>query len=356
MPADACRHARLWLPWPSDAQAALRAPIAKLAKDMSEFEPVVLVTRAGDETSATQQCGEIGEIVALPHSTLRLRDIGPAFLVDGKGGAAAADWRFNRWGERAAGWEADEIFGHRLLGFAEVRRFRAPLTLELGAFVGDGQDTLIALAPAVFDAARNPHLNRLEAFAFFRHWLGMSRVIWLEHAHPADALLSDVRAVAAFAKPGLAVVTRASPGHPYTAALDRIADALAKARDAQGKYLELVPLPAPPIQSTNGAPLSYTTFLVVNGAVFVPSYDAPTDDKAAQIFAQLFPDRVIRKVPARAFAEGGATLASLAIPQPARLLERDRATVLPRSAWSQQAPDVDAMLQKYIDLAEKDES
>jgi hypothetical protein len=28
--------------------------------------------------------------------------------------------------------------------------------------------------------------------------------------------------------------------------------------------------------------------------------------------------------------------------------------VLPRSAWSQPAPDVDAMLQKYIDLAESD--
>ena len=96
LPADDCRHARLWLAWPSDAQAALRLPIAKLAKDIVAFEPVVVVAHEGDETSAAQQCGAIGEIVALPHSTLRLRDIGPAFLVDGKGGAAAADWRFNR--------------------------------------------------------------------------------------------------------------------------------------------------------------------------------------------------------------------------------------------------------------------
>ena len=354
LPADTCRHARLWLPWPSEAQAALRAPIAQLARDIVAFEPVVLVSHEGDEAGAAQQCSGIGEIVALPHSTLRLRDIGPAFLVDGKGGAAAADWRFNHWGMRAPGWNADEIFGHRLLGFAEVRRFRAPLTLEPGYFVGDGQDTLIALAPAVFDSARNPQLTRLEAFAFFRHWLGMGRVIWLEDAHPADVLLSDVRAAVAFAKPGLAVVTRASHDHPHAAALDRIADALGKARDAHGKNLELVPLPAPPLQDTRGAPLSYTTFLAVNGAVFVPSYDAVTDDEAAQIFARLFPDREIRMAPARALAEGGATLASLAIPQPARLLERDRATVLPRSAWSQQAPDVDAMLQKYIDLAEKD--
>lgn len=354
LPADACRHARLWLAWPSDAQAPLRAHVAQLAKDIVAFEPVVLVTHDGEETSAARMCGGIGEIVALPHSTLRLRDIGPAFLVDGKGGAAAADWRFNRWGERAAGSEADEIFGHRLLGFAEVRRFRAPLTLEPGSFVGDGTDTLIALAPAVFDGARNPQLARLEAFAFFRHWLGMGRVIWLEEAHPADALLSDVRALVSFVKPGLAVVTRAAHDHPHAAALERITAALAKARDAQGKHLELVPLPAPPLGDATGAPLSYTTYLPVNGAIFVPGYDGETDDEAAQIYARLFPDRAIRMVPARDFAQAGATLASLAIPQPARLLERDRATVLPRSAWSQQAPDVDAILQKYIDLAEKD--
>lgn len=333
----------------------LRPHIAQLAKDIVAFEPVVLVTE--DEPSARRMCGEVGEIVALAHTTLRLRDIGPAFLVDGKGGAAAADWRFNRWGARAptsdAHSDADAIFGHSLLGFAEVRRFRAPLTLEPGSFVGDGRDTVIALAAAVFDPARNPQLARLEAYAFFRHWLGMTRVIWLEDAHPADALMSDVRALVAFAKPGVALVSGAGGDHPHAAALQRTARALANTRDAQGKHLECVALPAPPLRHDAAAPLSYTTYLAVNGAVFVPAYDDATDNEAAAIFARLFPDREIRLTPALDLARAGATLASLAIPQPARLLERDRATVLPRSAWSQQAPDVDAMLQKYIDLAEK---
>jgi agmatine deiminase len=324
--------------------------VAQLAKDIVAFEPVVIVARPGDEAGARAMCGDVGEIVALAHDTMRLRDIGPAFLVDGKGGAAAADWRFNQWGERAAVSQADEIFGHSLLGFAEVRRFRAPLTLEPGSYVGDGSDTLIALAPAVFDPARNPRLERLEAFAFFRHWLGMSRVIWLEDAHPADPLFADIRALVSFVQPSLALVTYADD----QPTLRRVAEALAKARDAQGKNLVLVPLPAPPQPRDCTAPLSYTTYLPVNGAVFVPAYDAATDDEVAEIFARLFPDRAIHFVPALAFAQAGVTLSSLAIPQPARLLERDRATVLPRSAWSQQAPDVDAMLQKYIDLAEKD--
>jgi hypothetical protein len=56
-------------------------------------------------------------------------------------------------------------------------------------------------------------------------------------------------------------------------------------------------------------------------------------------------------VPALELARAGISLASLAIPHPARLLERDRASLLPRSAWAQPAPDIDALLQKYIDLA-----
>ena len=75
--------------------------------------------------------------------------------------------------------------------------------------------------------------------------------------------------------------------------------------------------------------------------------------RAADLLAAHFPERVVTLVPARDLARAGITLTSLALPHPARLLERDRATVLPRSAWSQPTPDVDGLLQHYIDLAER---
>jgi agmatine deiminase len=206
--------------------------------------------------------------------------------------------------------------------------------------------------PAVFDPARNPGLTRLEAFAILQQWLNVTRVIWLDEAHPADALSGDVRALAAFAGRGVVVVSKASSDHPFALTLARTVSTLAKARDAQGKNLEIVTVPAPP--AAGRAPLSYTTFLPINGGLIVPAFDAATDNEAVSVLARVFPGRTIRSVPAMIFAEAGLTLASLAVPHPARLLERDRATVLPRSAWSQPAPDVDAMLQKYIDLAERE--
>ena len=350
LPADTARLGRLWLSWPCEPGA--RAAIAALAHTLTEFTPLSIVAAPAHESSARAAVGKVADIVILDHGLPHLRDTGPTFLVDGKGGAAAVDWRFNGWGGRRDLTPIDESFAHTLLGFTEVRRFRAPLTLEGSSFVGDGLDTLLALAPAVFDPARNQGLPRLEAFAILQQWLGVSRVIWLEHSHPEDKLKTDVRALAAFAAPGRVLVSHGDD-HPFASTLSAVARDLARARDAQGNHFDIVSLPAPRVTGT-AAPASYTGFLAVNGAVLAPAYDQATDERARAILAEQFPGHHVRLVPALALAEAGLTLTSAALPHPARLLERDRASLLPRSAWAQPASDVDAILQKYIDLAAAD--
>ena len=356
LPADSARLGRVWLAWP-EAQP-LQDTVARLVGIMAEFAQVTVVAAPARERAARAAVGSKVEIVALPCHTARLRDIGPALLIDGKGGAAAVDWRFNAWGGRQALDQTDRDFAHALLGHAEVRRFRAPLTLESSAFTGDGQDTVLALAPAVFDPARNPDLSRLEAFAIFQQWLGAGRVVWIEQAHPADTLACDVRAVAAFAGVGRILVSRAADSQPHAEVLAAIIRDLARVRDGQGNHFEIIPLPAPPATAaaSAAAPMSYTGFLPVNGAILMPAYGIPSDDEARDILSEIFPQQPVHAVPAAALAAAGVSLTSLVVPHPARLLERDRASLLPRSAWSQPAPDVDAVLQKYIDLAEEDAS
>ena len=175
LPADSCPQARLWLPWPKH-NAALQTAIAAIVQAVAGFEPVALLAEPGDEANVRAACGRNAtEIFPLVHVSPRLRDTGPTFLIDGKGGSAAVDWRFNGWGGRGDSGDAD--LAHALLGAAEVRRFRAPLTLEGSSFVGDGRGTLLALASAVFDQDRNPALTHTEAFGIFQGWLGAARVI-----------------------------------------------------------------------------------------------------------------------------------------------------------------------------------
>jgi agmatine deiminase len=352
-PADDARHAQMWLPWPREPK--LQRSIADLAKRILRYEPVSLVVTPGDEAEARAACGAV-TIVPLRIGSMRLRDVGPCFLVDGKGGSAAADWGFSGWGKRAEAG-TDGQFAHELLGLAEVRRFRTPLTLESSAFITDGEGTVIALAESVFDPARNPGATRLEGFAILQKWLGASRVIWVDYALAADALCTDVRAVAAFLAPGVVAVATAPDGHPYAETLRYARAALARSKDAAGRALTLVELNVPPVAHAEPLPvLSYTNFLAVNGAIFVPVFDAPTDENALEVLGRAFPGRAIEAVPALELARAGVSLTSLCLPQPARLLQRGRATTLPRSAWMQPAPDVDALLQKYIDMAEKPQS
>lgn len=331
LPADHARLAQMWLTWPIDP--ALKKPIAALIHAASEFEPVRLLVNPGQEKEARAACGDaIRDILVLKHSSPRLRDTGPTFLVDGKGGSAAIDWRFNGWGERKPA--EDSALAHSLLGVAEVRRFRAPLTLEGSSIVADGRGTAIALSPAAFDPARNPNLTQIEAFGMLQNWLNVSRVIWLPEAHPSDALITDVRALATFIAPGLVAVND-------DPALARTTGHLMKSRDASGMQFDLLRLPA--------APTPYTNFVIVNGGVLMPAFGIAQDIRAADMLADVFPGRVIRPIP----VIPNLPLSTLMLPHPARLLERDRATVLPRSAWGEAGPDAEALLQKYIDMAEK---
>lgn len=349
LPADDARHAQIWLPWPREP--GLQKTVARIAQVAAHYEPVSLIVSPGAEEAARKACGGAA-IVSLRHGSARLRDIGPSFLVDGKGGAAAADWAFSGWGGRAE-TGTDATFAHELLGHEEVRRFRTPLKLESSAFVADGEGTVIALAESVFDSARNPGVTRLEGFAILQRWLGGARVIWLELALPDDTLCTDVRLLAAFLAPGVVAAATAPDGHPHAEALRVARRSLARAKDAAGRALTLIDLrvPAPVTRRGRVLPLSYTNFLALNGAVLVPVFDAPTDENALEVLGRAFPGRAIEPIPALDLAAHGVSLTGLALPQPARLLQRGRATTLPRSAWAQPVPDVEAILQKYIDMA-----
>lgn len=351
LPADDCRHAQVWLPWSHDP--AMQDALATLVRIVERYEPTCIIAPSRDSDGVRAACGPV-TTVALPYDSLRLRDTGPSFLVDGKGGAAATDWQFNGWGQRDTAGR-DATFAHELLGYTEIRRFRAPLTLEPSAFTTDSEGTLLALAACIFDPRRNPDVARLDAFAILQRWLGAARVVWIKQALAQDGLCTDVRALAAFLGPGVIAVASAPTGHPYAETLAHVRAGLMKAKDARGRHFTVVELHVPDAAQCAAAraPLSYTNFLPINGAVLVPVFGAATDDNALEVLGRAFPGRPIEAVPADVFAAHGLTLTSLAVPQPARLLQRDRATTLPRSAWSHAPPDVDAILQKYIDMADE---
>jgi agmatine deiminase len=67
-------------------------------------------------------------------------------------------------------------------------------------------------------------------------------------------------------------------------------------RAADGSHYRLVPLPWPRAiynESGERLPATYANFLIVNGAVLVPTYDDPADAGALARIKDCFPEREI---------------------------------------------------------------
>ncbi|MDE2196079.1 MAG: agmatine deiminase family protein, partial [Gammaproteobacteria bacterium] len=67
-----------------------------------------------------------------------------------------------------------------------------------------------------------------------------------------------------------------------------------KLRRRDGRSYRLVPLPWPqPVYDHTGRrlPATYANFLIINGAVLVPTYNDPADAAALSALAGCFPDR-----------------------------------------------------------------
>jgi agmatine deiminase len=127
---------------------------------------------------------------------------------------------------------------------------------------------------------------------------------------------------------------RNKPGERDHEVLERNWSLLKSATDEQGKPLEVIELPMPetirytypPGQdydvAREGLPASYANFLVSNGAVFVPTFDQPTDDAAMHILAEVMPEHEIVGIPARHLLVGLGGLHCLTMQQPALPVDR----------------------------------
>ena len=357
LPAEWCRHARTWIAWPTSSRGLTSDDMSfkKALEDVviaaRKFEPVTVIANGHHRDEVYDRIGSRIDVLDIPHETARIRDLGPTFLVDGKGGSTAIDWRFDGWAQGVPYWDNDAKVSHALLGEVEIRRFRAPLTLEGTAICCDGEGTVLALGMTPLDVDRNAGISKLDAYGVLSSWLGVSRVIWINQGIGEGPEASELRRACAFVAPAHVVVSQQKNG-PWSKVLDSLADRLQETEDAHGRRPRVDRLP---LLDLDGRIATYTTFYIMNTAILMPSYDLPEDDVAKDFLRDTFPGRTIRQVNAKDLLLGGASVSSVTQYQPARLLERNKATLLPKSAWQRPVPDYVGLLQAYIERVEAEE-
>ena len=94
----------------------------------------------------------------------------------------------------------------------------------------------------------------------------------------------------------IAYVRCDDPTDEHYAALKAMEAELKTFKQANGQPYDLVALPMSTAcydDEGERLPATYANFLILNGAVFVPTYNVPEDDQALEILRGVFPDRTV---------------------------------------------------------------
>jgi agmatine/peptidylarginine deiminase len=255
------------------------------------------------------------------------RDHGPLTVLEADGSPRIVDCRFNGWGGKHPAGLDDRITAqlHAAGWFGDAPLEACPLVLEGGAIDSDGEGTLLAVRRTLVDPARNPgwSVARIEAELAAR--LGVRRCLWLDHGQlDGDDTDGHIDTLARFCAPDLIchLAPRAGATDAEAESLNAMVAELQALRRPDGSPYRLVPLPSPArMRDPAGAPLpaGYANFLIINGAVLLPTYADPADALAAERLASLFPDRSIEPVDCRPLIRQGGSLHCVTMQVPAGL-------------------------------------
>ncbi len=326
LPAEWATHARTWMAWPARPATwhggieAARAVHVELAKSLAAFEPVTMVCSPGEMAEASLMCGPGIDLLPVPLSDGWMRDIGPTFVTDGKGGIAGLDWTFNGWGGLHNAFALDALVAAEVIKQRGCPGFNPAIVLEGGALNGDGAGTLLVTEECLLDPRRNPGKSKADIEAIFEEYLGIRKVIWLGRGYEGDETGGHVDEIACFVKPGTVMIqTTSDPADPnYEIQKDNLAR-LGKARDAKGQQLDVIEIPQPARREQGGRrlTLSYINFAFANGGLIMPSFGDACDDAAFRIFSGLFPDLKVVQLLADDLVIGGGGIHCITQQEPA---------------------------------------
>jgi agmatine deiminase len=348
MPGEFEPHAQIWMLWPQrpdnwrlGAKPAQRAWV-EVASAISRFEPVTVGVNHDQYENARAMLPSHVRVVEISSNDAWMRDCGPTFVVDDKGGVRLVHWDFNAWGGFYDGlyfpWDKDQMVPLKVAELERVDRYRAPLVMEGGSIHVDGEGTVITTEECLLSPGRNPDLSREQIEEHLRGYLNVEKVIWLAKGIDPDETNGHVDDVACFVRPGvvLAGVTDDRSDWRYELLKDNLRG-LQEATDARGRRLEVHTIPMPAIMeiaadeawgidSAEGSlprkpgdktAASYLNFLICNGGIVMPSFDDPNDVAARAKLEELFPDREVVAVPGREIVLGGGNVHCITQQQPA---------------------------------------
>lgn len=261
--------------------------------------------------------------VQVPYNDTWLRDSGPITLRSDTG-FQLLDFHFTAWGGKFEASLDDQListlFNNHVFNHAQHQRIE--FALEGGAIETDGAGTLLSTWHCLHE--RHPALSRTALSDHLETWLHQDRMLWLNHGYlEGDDTDAHIDTLARFAS-GDSIVYQGcdDPTDSHYLPLQKMAEELATFRTRDGKAYHLfeLPWPEPILDEGRRLAASYANFLIINGAVLMPSYGDKVDTSAAEILARAFPNREIVSIPCRSLIWQNGSLHCLTMQLPQGLV------------------------------------
>ena len=284
----------------------VNACFANIAVEIAKREQVLIVcasekdVRSQLEKYMGQTINDNFTFVELPSNDTWARDHGGiTVMVDGK--PTIFDFTFNGWGLKfAANYDNQitrQLHERGIFGNETAYRNCLNIVLEGGSIESDGRGTLLTTAQCLLSPNRN-NKTKAEMEALLTDLFGLKRVLWLHHGYLAgDDTDSHIDTLARFCDENtIAYVQCLDKNDEHYDELQKMEQELQQFRTVDNQPYRLIALPmADEVRDENNErlPATYANFLIINGAVLMPTYNSSKDEIAKQLLQKAFPDREI---------------------------------------------------------------
>ena len=312
LPPEWAPQSGVMLTWPhshSDWKAILSEVdkvYCELATQISRREKVLIV--AYDEQHRqhieyllqhTQTVAQNLRIIIIKSNDTWARDHGPITIIE-DGQPVLLDFTFNGWGGKYAA-DLDNQLTRSLQqqgAFHSLNVEVIDMVLEGGSIDVNSQGLLLTTSSCLLTDTRNPGLSREQIESTLKSNFGVHTLLWLDHGHlVGDDTDSHIDTLARFCNDStIAYTVTTDHNDEHFEGLQKMEQQLNTLTQSLPQPIKLVALPLPPAQyKKNGMrlPATYANFLIINGAVLVPTYRCSTDTEALTILQTCFPERGI---------------------------------------------------------------
>lgn len=306
-PAEWELQSAVMLTWPhenTDWKDSLDEVIpcfVEIAREISAVEKLIIV--APNIKEVEKQLSEVPQqnirYYEMPTNDTWARDHGAiSVYIDQK--PTVYDFTFNGWGMKFAA-NFDNQINRKLAdceAFAKDVDYSNQLgiILEGGSLESDGNGTLLTTSECLLSANRN-NKSKEGIETILLNLFGLKQILWLNHGYLAgDDTDSHIDTLARLCNENtIAYIKCTDEQDEHYEELLKMEQELKQFRTLDGNPYKLIELPMADAVYCDGEriPATYANFLIINGALLLPTYNSGKDAIATKQLQIAFPDRKI---------------------------------------------------------------